>query len=156
MIDQVASFQGLCNNVFDIVRKNAPYDTGNLRIDAATMVYEDDNTCRIYIDENIAPYMPFTNEPWVSSYWKGLQNPNLYWFDNCATVAMMYLARALNGDVEKKRAEFEGIDALAQAYQNKRGDYMPEDVLLHSSYIENAGDPYATFDSRLALLLGGI
>lgn len=151
-----ATFEGLCNDVFSMIRERAPYDTGNLSIDALRMVYDDENTCRIYIDERIAPYMPYTNEPWVSQYWNGKQNPNLYWWDTCATGAMMMLARTLGGDVEKVRSEFEGVDALADQFQNKRGDYYPEDVLLHSSYIENAGDPAATFDSRLALLLGGI
>ena len=156
MIDQVASFQNICNNVFNMLRKSAPYDTGNLSIDAVSMMFEDKNTCRIYIDEKIAPYMPYTNEPWVSQYWNGKQNPNLYWFDKCAGGAMMYLARALNADVNKTRTAFEGVDALAERFKNKRGDFFASDVVLHSSYIEESGDQFATFDSRLALLLGGI
>lgn len=152
MIDEVVSFHRLCDNLFNLLRDAAPYDTGNLSIDAIRMVFEDEKTCRIYVDERIAPYMPYTNEPWVSEYWKGKQNPNLYWFDMASTVAMMYISRALAADAQKVRTEFVDVDEMARKYQNKRGDYFPEDVLLHSSYIENAGDPYATFDSRFALL----
>ncbi|MBQ0099308.1 MAG: hypothetical protein KBS91_02035, partial [Firmicutes bacterium] len=40
------------------------------------------DTCNIYINEDIAPYMPFTNEKWVAKRWNGKQNPNEQWFDN--------------------------------------------------------------------------
>lgn len=57
---------------------NAP-TTGNLKFNATKVVHEAEQS-RIYVDENIAPYMPYTNEPWISPKWKGAKNPNENWF----------------------------------------------------------------------------
>lgn len=64
------------------LRKLAPKDTGNLAFNAIKGEWSDENTYHIYVDENIAPYMVYTNEPWISSYWRGKQNPNEHWW-NC-------------------------------------------------------------------------
>ena len=117
------------------------------------MEYLDENTCRIYIDERIAPYMPYTNEPWVSSYWKGKQNPNLYWFDQAVFDILSLLEQEAGGTAERADTGRDlDVDQMAQDFQNKRGDYTPADVYLHSTYISDSGDPAATFASRIAML----
>lgn len=36
--------------------------TGNMAFNASKIEFTDDRTCNIYVDENIAPYVPYTNE----------------------------------------------------------------------------------------------
>lgn len=70
--------------------------TGNLKYNGIR-IEKINNGYKIYIDENIAPYMPFTNEEWTSPKWKGAKNPNEKWFDKVAfniakTIAEKYKA----------------------------------------------------------------
>lgn len=62
----------------------SPIKTGNLRYNSIKVQNIDDHTAIIYVDEDIAPYMPFTNEPWISPKWHGRRNPNERWFDYTA------------------------------------------------------------------------
>lgn len=71
-----------------------PIDTGNLAYSAIKGIWISDKVFRIYIDENIAPYMIYTNEPWE----KG-NNPNLNWFEKAAKFITTYLSIRLNGEV---------------------------------------------------------
>ena len=59
----------------------SPIDTGNLRYNATKSRFRSPKEYKIYIDNNIAPYMTFTNEPWISPKWKGAKNPNENWFE---------------------------------------------------------------------------
>lgn len=68
-------------DILDILKISAPKDTGNLAFNSIKMeAYED--RIIIYVDLAIAPYMPYTNEPWLSARWHGKKNPNENWFDN--------------------------------------------------------------------------
>ena len=70
-----------------ILRDDAPKDTGNLAYNAIKYKWVNDNEFVIYVDagavtglnvgkvKGIAPYMPYTNEPWLASRWNGAQNP---------------------------------------------------------------------------------
>jgi hypothetical protein len=77
-------FEKLCLEIVENLKPTSPIDTGNLRNNAIRYEYIDKNTCKIYVDENIAPYMPYTNEPWTSPRWKGAKNPNEGWWQNKA------------------------------------------------------------------------
>lgn len=72
-------FYSMCNDILREIRKVAPKRTGNLAYNSLKMEFVG-NTCKIYVDEDIAPYMPFTNEPWISPRWNGKQNPNEGWW----------------------------------------------------------------------------
>lgn len=77
-------FAILCNNVAERIRLVAPIDTGNLRHDAVRYEFIDENTCRFYVDEKIAPYMIYTNENWnmFRPPLHGKKNPNEGWWTN--------------------------------------------------------------------------
>lgn len=73
--------------------------TGNLAFNATKIEHTDERTSVIYIDEDIAPYMPYTNEPWISPKWKGHKNPNEGWFDKVAKDLAQHLAQTTSGVV---------------------------------------------------------
>ena len=80
-------FQKLCEELFVFIKPFVPYDSGNLCTKALKIEFTDGgNECRIYVDEAIAPYMPFTNEPWKDARWNGKKNPNEYWWDELAEI----------------------------------------------------------------------
>lgn len=95
------AFFNVVNNCVNMLREAAPKKTGNLAYNAIRMVYFD-NEAHIIIDDAIAPYMPFTNEPWTSPKWHGKKNPNQNWFDKIALTIIASIAIRLNGDVQNK------------------------------------------------------
>ena len=73
----------MCNEILRELRAITPIDTGNLKYNAIKIEFSSDmSECRIYVDEAIAPYMPYTNEPWISPKWNGKKNPNEGWWTN--------------------------------------------------------------------------
>ncbi len=96
-------FDSICVRVVDIVRKNAPIDTGNLRYDAIKFEFKSDDEFIIYVDEDIAPYMPFTNEKWEDKRWKGAKNPNEGWWDNLAKEIAYFIAVETGTHAKKKK-----------------------------------------------------
>lgn len=92
------------------VRKYAPRDTGNLADKALRGEWQIDRRegfqkkFVIWVDTSgstknplpgKAPYMPFTNEPWISEFWRGKQNPNENWWNDAAEFVYLYLKRRL-------------------------------------------------------------
>lgn len=76
-----------------------PRDTGNMAYMA--LRYEvQNNILAIYIDPNIAPYVPYTNEPWISQKWHNKKNPNEGWWDRFATEFARRLAKRLKGEIK--------------------------------------------------------
>lgn len=75
--------------------------TGNLKYNALRVINSPDGIV-IYVDQNIAPYMPFTNEPWISPKWKGAKNPNEHWWENMSKEFINDLAKELKGRLIKK------------------------------------------------------
>lgn len=84
-----------------VMRKSTPIKTGNLRYNSLKVESLGGGTWRVFIDEDIAPYMPFTNEPWTSAKWHGAQNPNEGWWERAVEEFARSLAIALNGELEK-------------------------------------------------------
>ena len=74
--------------------------TGNLRHNATKFEVRSATEFELFIDEDIAPYMPFTNEPWISPKWRGAKNPNEGWFPRAVLAYANALAAALGGTVE--------------------------------------------------------
>lgn len=75
--------------------------TGNLAYNSITKKFTPSGNCVIFVDESIAPYMPYTNEPWLSARWKGHKNPNEGWFDRAALKIAENIAKSLEGEVKK-------------------------------------------------------
>jgi hypothetical protein len=83
------------------LRSFCPEKTGNLKNNAIKFERINKSEYRIYIDESVAPYMPFTNEPWTSDYWNGKKNPNEKWFDRATEYIVEYLASINRGKAKK-------------------------------------------------------
>lgn len=94
-------FVKLCMDCYAMLIDSAPYDTGNLANNSIKIEFQDENTCKIYIDEAIAPYMPYTNEPWIAERWQGKKNPNENWFDYAVQDIVEFLASRTKGELKK-------------------------------------------------------
>lgn len=76
-----------------------PRDTGNMALNA--LRYDiTNNIVDITIDESIAPYVPYTNEPWVSDKWQGKKNPNEGWWQRFVDEFTKRLAARLKGELK--------------------------------------------------------
>lgn len=93
-------FERLCMRAVQKVRERAPRDTGNLATNGVNYVWEDEKTFVIYVDEDVAPYMPFTNEPWVSPKWNGKKNPNEAWWEDATKIVVELIQREYKGEVK--------------------------------------------------------
>ena len=101
-------FEALCMKCVEIVRQRCPRDTGNLQTHGVKFIWEGDNFI-IYVDESEAPYMPYTNEPWISDYWNRtdkngnvykLKNPNEAWWKDATRLVKEFISKELNGEKE--------------------------------------------------------
>lgn len=92
-------FETICKRAVELVKKVAPIDTGNLRYNAINYEFLDADTCIIKVSLDVAPYMPYTNEPWVSPRWKGKPNPNQGWWQEAFLKVLTYLADELEGEI---------------------------------------------------------
>lgn len=91
------------------IRSKTPIDTGNLRASTVSKRVNS-NTWEIYVnagdgpyvkyDRGLAPYVPFVNEPWVSSYWRGKVNPNQGYWNRAVEGAIQRLAKMTGGTLE--------------------------------------------------------
>lgn len=84
-------FYKLCRKCQDLVISLAPRDTGNLAFNSIKLEIIGD-TCRIYVDENQAPYMKYTNEPWQRG-----TNPNEGWFERAVKQVAELIAASTKG-----------------------------------------------------------
>lgn len=75
--------------------------TGNIAYAAFIDNVVKDDEILVYIDENIAPYVKYTNEPWVAACWGGKKNPNEGWWQRFVNEFMRRLADELGGTKEK-------------------------------------------------------
>ena len=93
-------FDQVCMNCVEYLKKLSPIDTGNLRYNAIRYEWIDENTFKIYVDKSIAPYMPYTNEPWRAKRWNGKKNPNERWWQDAVEFIAQYISEELNGEIE--------------------------------------------------------
>lgn len=150
-------FRRLVKDIVEVARQEAPYESGTLS-GAINFEFLDKKTARIYVDEAIAPYMPYTNEPWVSSWWRGKQNPNLYWWDKMAQIAKAMIGAAVGADATRSVYNFGAVDILKmeREYQNKTGDYTAYDAYYHSSYLSETHIPISQWVDAVRGKYGGI
>ena len=106
-----AEFRALCLDAFREFRELVPNpdtrylpggSTGNMAFNAAKIEFPSPDVCLIYVDEKIAPYLPYTNEPWVSPRWHGKKNPNEGWLGRAVEFVTNYVAKKMKGEVDKK------------------------------------------------------
>lgn len=74
--------------------------TGNMAFNALKYRLEGDEFV-VYIDEQIAPYVWFTQLPWLSPRWNGKKNPNEGWFEVFQEEFARRLAKKLGGKIER-------------------------------------------------------
>lgn len=86
----------------ELYRAKSPYKTGNLRLNAIRFEMVGYNTCKIYIDDVIAPYVYYTNEKWVSPRWNGRQNPNEGWVERAIEETLEQISREYKGRADEK------------------------------------------------------
>lgn len=76
--------------------------TGNMAFNSlrAYVGSQGGNLC-VYIEmnENIAPYVVYTDKPWISPKWGGKKNPNEGWWERFLEELMRRLAQKLNGEL---------------------------------------------------------
>ena len=88
-----------CVQIIEEMRKEyVPIDTGNMAFNALRMEISE-NEIRIYVDETIAPYAPYTEYPWVSPRWKGKKNPNEGWWEAFFEELARRIAATLRGKI---------------------------------------------------------
>lgn len=97
-----SEFEALVFEAVMMLRLRAPIDTGNLAYNAIKVDRTGPNEWTIWVDESIAPYMPYTNEPWISAKWHGKQNPNEDWWDEAVRFISGYLAEKVNAELREE------------------------------------------------------
>lgn len=84
-------------------RKSSPIRTGNLRFNAIRYVFVSLTREEVYIDLDIAPYAPYTNEPWVAPKWKGKKNPNEGWIERGIEEAINKANQIMKARIKRKK-----------------------------------------------------
>lgn len=97
---KTSDFKKVCNLLLKQLQGLAPYDTGNLAMNAIKIEFPSPDKCVIYVDEAIAPYMPFTTRPWVSPRWNGAKNPNEGWWQTACERVLEQAAGLLKGEIK--------------------------------------------------------
>ena len=98
-----------CRILKQVLQARAPYKTGNLAMNSIRVVGN-----AVYIGGEIAPYAPFTNEPWKSEKRQGKKNPNEGWIRRAIEEATPIIQRVLSGhasdeDVKSAIAKYQSI-----------------------------------------------
>ena len=88
--------QVVCNQVF---RHLVPYDTGNMALQATKVEKVSENEVKIFVDSAVAPYVVYTNEPWISPRWRGKENPNEKWFERATEKTAQAICSILGGEI---------------------------------------------------------
>lgn len=96
-------FRSVCEEACRLLRKLAPRKTGNLAFNAITIEFPSPDVCVIYVNESIAPYMPFTTLPWKAPRWGGKKNPNEDWWQNAVDAVARYIAEQVDGKLKKEQ-----------------------------------------------------
>ncbi len=100
-----AQFQRFCTKFYQKLYELAPKDTWNLADHGITLEWVNDNECNIYVNEREAPYMVYTNEPWIAERWNEKKNPNEHWWNNAFYVIASELAQEFGGTFEAAESE---------------------------------------------------
>jgi hypothetical protein len=94
-------FQTFVNRFVKNFKPLTPIDTGNLRYNSVKFIFTSPTRAVVYIDEKVAPYMPYTDRPWLSPRWNGKKNPNENWFENAVQKALEKTTKSMKGKIRK-------------------------------------------------------
>ena len=83
--------------IIDRLRNLAPKDTGNLAFNSITLVMTANNEITISVSLEQAPYMPYTNAPWLDDKWNGKKNPNEQWWNDAIVLILQELEQMTGG-----------------------------------------------------------
>lgn len=95
---------GIIESTLGAVRnddKVIPLKTGNLRYNSILLRTTGVNQYQIYINQDIAPYAPYTTEKWISPRWNGKKNPNEGWWDKFCEKIITEIAESTGGELTK-------------------------------------------------------
>jgi hypothetical protein len=95
----------ITNYIVKRLREFAPKDTRNLAYNAIIGLKVTENKSDISVSLKIAPYMPYTNEPWISPKWNGKQNPNEYWWNDAIVLILHEVAQIYGGKLVNVKTE---------------------------------------------------
>jgi hypothetical protein len=95
-------FQTFLNRFVKNFKPLTPIDTGNLRNNSVKLIFTSPTRAAVYVDTKVAPYMPFTDLPWISSRWGGKKNPNEGWFERAVEQALNKTAKSMKGRIKKR------------------------------------------------------
>lgn len=80
-----------------------PKRTRNMADNATLLARLSETSWEIYVsgdgENGIAPYAPFTNEPWLSPRWNGKPNPNEGWWGRFVEFVVKEVANALGARI---------------------------------------------------------
>lgn len=110
-----AKFKAFADAALALVQSMSPYDTGNLRKNAIRLEWNGDNEFSIFVNESIAPYMPYTNEKWehkvikMGNFRKGevverlrtWDNPNEGWWNDTAEKLIELIVTRYGGRLQQ-------------------------------------------------------
>lgn len=74
--------------------------TGNMAFQSFQYV-KTNREMLVYIDQSIAPYVHYTNEPWIAAFWGGRKNPNEGWWQRFVDEFTRRLTAELGGELEE-------------------------------------------------------
>lgn len=119
-----------CKILKMVLQARAPYDTGNLAMNSIRI---DRNRGRVLIGGEIAPYAPYTNEPWEAkdikrtvkkgeetttiTYKRSAKNPNEGWINRAIEEALPIIQRVLSGKATDK-----DVKDVMKYYKNVRAE----------------------------------
>lgn len=91
----------ILQGALNIIRLQAPIDTGLLRYDAIKFKSLGNRQYEIYIDEAISPYAKYTIENWenFAAPLQGKTNPNEGWWFRACEAAIRYIASQTGGEL---------------------------------------------------------
>lgn len=90
------------NKAKDLLQTLTPIDTGNMRYNGVRLMPMGPGHWRLIVDENLAPYVPYTNEKWISPKWRGKKNPNENWWNEAIEKVILLIAADLGGSFKKE------------------------------------------------------
>lgn len=96
----MTAFQNAVERAVELMRTLSPKKTGNMAYNGIRYEFLPGNKAEIYIDADIAPYVYYTNEPWISPKWNGRINPNEGWIDRAVYRMAQEIANELGGELK--------------------------------------------------------
>ena len=116
MDELIQKYKQACEKIFLEIREmRVPRATGNMADHALQYRWEGENglTFHMFMDEDIAPYTVYTNEPWEAKFvkmgnfkkgqtiyrYRSWKNPNEHWWNFANEYFMRRLAEELKGEL---------------------------------------------------------